>query len=306
MRSNYLYILRGEIMRNEKQMLDLILGVAQNDTRIRGVYMNGSRTNSNAPKDIFQDYDIVYVVTETASFLKDEKWINTFGNILMIQEPDKLNQICGKETDFERSYGYLILFTDGNRIDLHVQTKEAMMEEYLNDTLTIPLLDKDNCLPQIPPPTDVDYWVKPPTEALFMRCCNNFWWCLQNVAKGLWRDELPYAKQMFDCEIRKMLDEMVSWWIGLNNSFQVSTGKMGKYYKKYLPHSYWELYEKTYSDGSIENVWDSVFIGCDLFRLLAKDVANCFQFTYQINDDINMTKYLKHVRELPLDAKEIL
>jgi aminoglycoside 6-adenylyltransferase len=80
---------------------------------------------------------------------------------------------------------------------------------------------------------------------------------------------------------------------------------MGKYYKKYLPHSYWELYEKTYSDGSIENVWDSAFIGCDLFRLLAKDVANCFQYTYPINDDINMTKYLKHVRELPLDAKEI-
>lgn len=47
-------------MRIEKEMFDLILGVAQKDERIRAVYMNGSRTNSNAPKDIFQDYDIVY------------------------------------------------------------------------------------------------------------------------------------------------------------------------------------------------------------------------------------------------------
>lgn len=51
-------------MRNEKEMLDLILRTAVNDPEIRAVYMNGSRTNPNVKKDIFQDYDIVYVVNE--------------------------------------------------------------------------------------------------------------------------------------------------------------------------------------------------------------------------------------------------
>ena len=55
-------------MRNEKEMYDLILGIAQNDERIRAVIMNGSRANPNAPADIFQDYDIVYIVTDIASF----------------------------------------------------------------------------------------------------------------------------------------------------------------------------------------------------------------------------------------------
>jgi hypothetical protein len=40
--------------------------------------MNGSRTNPNVPKDIFQDYDIVYVVTDTASFIEDENRIKIF------------------------------------------------------------------------------------------------------------------------------------------------------------------------------------------------------------------------------------
>lgn len=48
-------------MRNEKERFDLILGVAERDERIRAVYINGSRTNPNVPKDMFQDYDIVYV-----------------------------------------------------------------------------------------------------------------------------------------------------------------------------------------------------------------------------------------------------
>ena len=52
-------------MRNETQMYQLLLKIAEEDDRILAVYMNGSRTNKNVPKDIFQDYDIVYVVPET-------------------------------------------------------------------------------------------------------------------------------------------------------------------------------------------------------------------------------------------------
>ncbi|MFB1051984.1 aminoglycoside 6-adenylyltransferase [Paraliobacillus sp. JSM ZJ581] len=292
-------------MRNEQEMMDLILKVAKNDERIRAVYMNGSRTNPNAPKDIFQDYDIVYVVKETASFIKNEKWINQFGDLLIMQEPDKIDQFNNIDIDFDRSYGYLMLFSDGNRIDLHIEIKEKMLDTYVDDKLTLQLLDKDNCLPEIHGPTDIDYRVKRPTELHFIGCCNEFWWCLQNVAKGIWRDELPYAKQMFERPVRDALDEMVSWWIGTNNNFKVSTGKMGKHFKDYLPEQYWEMYKDTYSDGNYENFWDSIFIACDLFRELAKDVAQSLSYTYLSDEDKNMMKYLNHVRRLPADAKEI-
>jgi aminoglycoside 6-adenylyltransferase len=280
-------------------MLDLILSVAQKDERIRAVYMNGSRTNPHVPKDLFQDYDIVYVVTETESFIRDEQWIRIFGDILIVQEPDQQDRYWGRPTHFDRTYGYLMLFADGNRIDLHIETKQSMLEGYVREKLTIPLLDKDMCLPSIPSPTDEDYHVKKPTEGQFRACCNEFWWCLQNVTKGIWRDELPYAKRMFEEPVRNALDQMVSWWIGSNHSFQVSTGKMGKYYKRYLPTRYWEMYRSTYSNGSYEKMWDSVFIACELFRELAKDLAEKLNYVYHLEEDSNMTKYLKHVRELP-------
>lgn len=292
-------------MRSEKEMFDLIVGVAQRDERIRAVYMNGSRTNANAPKDIFQDYDIVYVVTETGSFIEDEKWIEVFGDLCMLQEPDKMDYAIGMERDLERSYGYLMLFTDGNRIDLHLETKEAMIESYGNDKLTVPLLDKDTILPSIPAPTDIDYHVKKPSEALFVSNTNNFWWCLQNVAKGIWRDELPYAKLMFEYNTRHSLDQMVSWWIGSKYDFQLSTGKLGKYFKNHLPEPYWEMYVNTYSDHNYEHFWDSIFVTCDLFRVLAEEVSENLSFTYPVEDDKNMTQYLKHVRSLTPDAQRI-
>ncbi|MFY0762407.1 aminoglycoside 6-adenylyltransferase [Metabacillus dongyingensis] len=292
-------------MRNEQEMMDLIINTAIEDERIRAVYMNGSRTNPNVPKDIFQDYDIVYVVTETSTFIEDENWINLFGDLRMVQEPDKLDLGIGLDMNFDRRYAYLMLFTDGNRIDLTLQTKETMLEEYGKDKLTVPLIDKDEFLPSIPSPSDIDYHVKKPTEGQFDSCTNDFWWCLQNVAKGIWRDELPYAKLMFKYTTRESLDEMVNWWIGIEYDFQVSTGKMGKYFKKFLPESYWEMYQKTYSDGSYENMWDSLFITCELFRALARDVADSLSYTYPADDDKNIMEYLHYVKKLPPDAKEI-
>ncbi|MBR3842430.1 MAG: aminoglycoside 6-adenylyltransferase, partial [Christensenellaceae bacterium] len=58
-------------MRSESEMMSLIMGFAERDERVRAVYMNGSRTNPNAPKDIFQDYDIVYVVRNFEEFKND-------------------------------------------------------------------------------------------------------------------------------------------------------------------------------------------------------------------------------------------
>lgn len=91
--------------------MDLILGVAQRDERIRAVYMTGSRANPDAPKDIFQDYDVVYVVEETASLIREKNWIRVFGDLLMLQEPDK-NDKLDVNVDFDRSYAYLMLFAD--------------------------------------------------------------------------------------------------------------------------------------------------------------------------------------------------
>ena len=102
----------GETLRSEKEIMDLILNFAKKDERIRAVYMNGSRTNANIEKDVYQDYDIVYVVLETKSFLENKNWISAFGDIAIVQEPDLVDMAFGIEHDFNRSYTWLILFKD--------------------------------------------------------------------------------------------------------------------------------------------------------------------------------------------------
>ena len=288
-------------MRSEKEIMDLILNIAREDERIRAVYMGGSRTNPNVEKDIYQDYDIVYVVTETKSFLEDKNWISMFGDIAIVQEPDLIDVAFGKKGDFSRSYTWLMLFKDGNRIDLGIKIKEEALQQYNNDKLNLKLLDKDNIILNLSNPTDIDYWIKKPTEAEFKGCCNEFWWCLNNVAKGIARDELPYAMWMFNVPVRNMLVKMIEWHIGVNTKFSLSAGKMGKYFKKYLSDDLYEMYAKTYCNSDYHNFWISVFKSCELFRIVADNVSSKLGYKYNQMEDKNMTEYLIKVKNNTLE-----
>ena len=289
-------------MRNEKEMYELILSIANNDNRIHAVYMNGSRVNKNIKNDIFQDYDIVYVVNETSSFIEDKKWIENFGEILYMQYPDESPYYPSNK---EKSYGWLMQLADGNRIDLHVETIESAKENIFSDKLCKILLDKDGILPQIPEATDKDYWVKRPNKEEYIATCNEFWWCSNNIAKGLWREEIPYVQDMANFIVRKQLEKMLSWKIGIITRFSVSVGKSAKYMNKWLDKSDWESYLATYFSSNIEEIWESVMIMCDLFENTAIFVGKELGYEYNSLEGRKAKEFLKHVRQLSKDASEI-
>ena len=289
-------------MRNEQEMFELILSTAREDDRIHAVYMNGSRTNINVPKDIFQDYDIVYVVDETESFIKDKKWIERFGEILLMQYPDESPYF---PSDKQNCYGWLMQFSDGNRLDLHVETIEYAKEHILDDSLCEILLDKDYILPMVKAASDVDYQVNKPLKSQYLFTCNEFWWCLDNVAKGLWRGEIPFVQDMLNLCVRKQLERMLSWKIGILTNYSVSIGKSGKYMYRWLTKDEWDLYLSTYVSSDIEECWNGVKIMCDLFEKTAIFVGLELGYEYNQVEAKNCRSYLEHIRQLPKDATEI-
>lgn len=290
-------------MRSEKEMFNLIIGTAEKDDKIRAVYMNGSRTNKNVKRDVFQDYDIVYVVKENKPFYEDKHWIDIFGERLYMQRPDELDRSIGMDMDFDKCYGWLIQFKDGNRIDLHVVPVEEA--NVTDDKLCVILLDKDGILPEIPEPTDEDYRVKKPTQNEFFACCNEYWWCLNNVAKGLWREEIPYVHEMLYSCVHPQLAKLLNWKIGFETDFSVSTGKASKYMNLYLPDSVWDRFLNTYANGRLEDIWNSVFIMCDLFNETARELESRWGLIYNEEEAQASYGFLKHVHTLPKDAKEI-
>lgn len=286
-------------MRTEAEMISLIKDIAFKEENIRAAYIEGSRTNPNAPKDIFQDYDIVYIVTTTKPFREDKEWINNFGNILYMHYPE---DNVFYPSDVENCYGWQIQFADGNRMDLHVCTKENALA---NLELYQILVDKDGIVPYPQETTDERYWVKEPREIEFKCTCSDFWWCLNNVAKGLWRNELPYAMDVINFVLRPHLKRLLEWKMGIENNFSVSAGKSCKYFKKYLQEETYRQFLATYSIAEIESIWNSVFEMCDLFQSTAVELSKKQKFVYDFEQAENSLSFLHHVRKLPANAKEI-
>lgn len=288
-------------MRTEKEMIALILEVAKQDIRVRAVGLNGSRTNPNAKKDPFQDYDVVFVVKDMDSFMKNKKWIDVFGERVIMQTPENMDLF---PSSLGARFSYLMLFKDGNRIDLTLVPIEERDQWNGGERLAVVLLDKDGDLPKLPQPTDQDYWTKQPTYAFFSDCCNEFWWVATYVAKGLWRGELIYAIDHLSI-MRTMLLQMLEWQVGEKTNYKVSIGKNGKYLERHMRKEDWGKLVATYSELDKKGIWSAFFVAIELFDDIAISVAKILKLEYPFPYVNNVRAYIEHVCKLPQEAKEI-
>ena len=279
-------------MRTENEMMSLILGIATADGRIRAISMEGSRANPAVPKDKYQDYDITYYVTDITPFYNKPEWVEEkFGKPLIMQMPEVMRHPVGGG-----HFTYMMIYPDGNRLDLtfhpgkHIDKGEPF----------VILLDKDKgsgFLPELSQTSDAIYHIKPPGPLEYYSCCNNFWWCLNNAAKGMARDELPYVMYMINSVIRPELHFMIDWYIGITHGFNLSGGKEGKYFKYYLPPEIYKQYSATYSGSSYADIWDAVSEMCGLFSGLAMSVGAYFGFAYRQEEEDGSREYLRMMKE---------
>lgn len=292
-------------MRNEKEMFDIIINTAKDDEHVRAVYMNGSRTNPNARKDVLRDFDIVYVVDETRPYYEDESWLSAFGEILYMQCPDRIDASVGMECDFDKSFCWLMIFTDGNRLDLHVETLEECLKNIGSDTLCEVLLDKDGALPALPSSSDEGYFVKKPGAAEYAAVCNEFRWCTNNIVKGLYRYEITYAQDMINMHVRPQLIKVLSWKAGLMNDWKVSVGKSGKYLDRWLDEEEWEALLMTYAGGVAGEMWKALEIMCALFEKTALFLAEKLGYEYNSRDAEGAKLYVGYIKALQKDDSVI-
>jgi len=287
--------------KTEQEMFNLFRKIAEADERIRAVYLHGSRANPNGRKDEYSDYDVVFVVTEIHSFVNEKSWLDDFGEIHFIFEAYRnQNDFFANEiNDLSRRYVWSLLLKDGSCIDLVIEiVEEAMNHDHIKSKPVLVLLDKDGCLPANTSSTDIIFYGEKPGNEKYYACCTAFWWFLNDVSKAIKRDQLPYAKERFGLFNRFTLNQMIDWHIGTQNDFSVSPGDSGRYYKKYLTTELYELYLKTYSDGTNENFWDAIFSTCELFSKVAQSVGDYLGLVYNQQQEEAMLEYLKEFKDI--------
>lgn len=280
-------------MRTEDEMMHVILRFAKTDDRIRVIGMEGSRTNKNIVKDHFQDYDITYIVTDMKPFIESEEWLDVFGERIFMQKPEDMSLY---PPELGNWFSYLMLFEDGNRIDLTIVPISELDLYLSSESLLEVLLDKDGLVKEELIPSDISYHVKKPTAQIFDDCCNEFWWVSIYVVKGIYRKQFLYAADHLDQILRKELYRMIEWKIGVEHNFSINIGKSYKYLEKYVSEDLWKQILATYEMHSYEKMWETLSNLQNLFREISMEVAEKMNFVYP-EYDLKISKYIEKIHK---------
>ena len=253
-------------MRTEPEMLDLILQTAK-VLKVEAVVMSGSRTNPKASKDEFQDYDIVYVVDDLDSLTSNLDWLDQFGTRMIEQ-----HNILGNRRL------YLMLFEDGNRIDLTLCSKEHIQEWVDSETGFIVLEDPKGLFePYSPSPQR--FWTSPASAIDFEKACNEFWWVSAYVVKGICRKQLLYATDHLYGICQQELLKILAWQVASDRG-TVDIGKNYKYLFRYLPREKKKEFSNLLDFSSLDKITQSLFATMQLFNQEAQKLARKMEFDY--------------------------
>ena len=267
----------GINMRTEAEMLDLILQTAKT-LQVKAVAMSGSRTNSQASQDEFQDYDVVYVVDDLDNLTSDLSWLAYFGKRIMEQEVSLGNRRL-----------YLMLFEDSNRIDLTLCPKEYI-QEWVDSEAGFTVLEDPEHLFEPYSQNLERYWTSPATETNFVKSCNEFWWVSTYVVKGICRKQVIYATDHLYGICQQEFLKILAWQVASNRGV-VDIGKNYKYLFNYLPTEK----EKEFSDlldfSSIDKITQSLLATMQLFHREAQRLAQKLGFDYDKEVAEKMIEY---------------
>ena len=267
----------GIPMRTETEMFDVILQTAK-VLQVDAVAMSGSRTNPTAPKDEFQDYDVVYFMEDLDGLIADLSWLDQFGTRII----EQYNILGNRRL-------YLMLFEDGNRIDLTLCPKEYIQEWVDSEAGFIVLEDPEHLFE--PYSQNLErYWTSPASETDFEKACNEFWWVSTYVVKGICRKQLIYATDHLYGICQQELLKILAWQVASDRG-AVDIGKNYKNLFNYLPIEKEKEFSNLLDLTSLDKITQSLFATIQLFHQEAQNLAQKMDFDYDKEVAEKMMRY---------------
>ena len=267
----------GINMRTEIEMLDVILKTAET-LQVEAVAMSGSRTNPKTPKDEFQDYDAVYVVDDLDNLTSDLSWLDQFGK-----------RIIEQEVRLEHRRLYLMLFEDGNRIDLTLCPKDHI-QEWVDSEADYTVLKDEKGLFESYTTSPQRFWTNPASAIDFENACNEFWWVSAYVVKGICRNQIIYAIDHLYGICQQELLKVLSWQVASDRG-KIDIGKNYKYLFNYLPAEKEKQFSNLLDFSSLDEIPQSLFATMELFHQEAQFLAHKMGFDYDMEVAEKMIQY---------------
>ena len=210
--------------------------------------------------------------------MSDLFWLNQFGE-----------RIIEQEVTLGHRRLFLMLFEDGNRIDLTLCPK-GYIQEWVDSEAGFTVLVDDKGLFESYSSSPERFWIQPASETDFKKACNEFWWVSAYVVKGICRKQVIYATDHLYGICQQELLKVLAWQVASDRG-AVDIGKNYKYLFNYLPAEKEKEFSALLDFSSVEKLTQSLFATMKLFHQEAQFLAHKMGFDYDMKVAEKMIQY---------------
>ena len=286
---------KSEITKFYKSVEKKFIKWAKTQDHIRIAIVVGSYGRTSTPADKWSDLDIVIYSTEPRTLIDTTEWVSEFGNpVITFIEPTA----AGSNESYERR----VLYDNGLDVDFAVDPfhlvsevkKQGVTPELVRELANVIgrgvriLIDKDNLMAEflkeyktieLSPPN-------PPTEHEYLERVNDFWYHTVWTAKKLRRGELWEGKACVDSFMKgRCLLPMMEWHARITQGQKHDTWFRGRFMERWAdPRIIAEL-RGAFAHYDEDDVWQALASTMQLFRWIAKEVAEKLDYTYPQDAD---------------------
>ncbi len=277
-------------MRDRIEALEEILEFARSDENIRAVILQGSLANPVNRIDELSDIDPLFYVKDVSKLSENDEWLNQFGVIISRQYGEFISE------DNISSYIRMVIYEDGLKIDFGI-APTTLINDVDNLMIYKVILDKDGLIWPKKVENEANFYSVKPTSIEYQKVIFDFFWNITYIGKSLHREEMYFAKFMFE-NINKLIRKLLSWHLGITHNWEVNIGLEGRYLKSLLKEDLWNKVLATFSGSDVDENWKAVYSTCDLVRELGTFVANELDYIYPFEQDIAIVDYLRKIEKM--------
>jgi aminoglycoside 6-adenylyltransferase len=279
-----------------KQMREIVIDWAAQQSSIRAAIIAGSTERQIIPADEWGDLDFEFFVTDFDEFLSDVGWIEDFAPVwtyLQIDEPD--------------GPVILVIYEGGEKIDFHFFLVKEL--ERLVNAQALPgshlrgyriVVDKDGLAKKLPAPLKTPPSIPKPSEEDLEFEIRAFWFGALYVAKQIHRRNLWVVK-FRDWTMKENLLKILEWYAQSTQDWDIDTWFGGHHIQTWLDDQTLDDLHKVFGHFNVEDSWRALFATMNLFRRLATDLADDLDCNYPVELDQKVTLRIKEIHKSMVD-----
>lgn len=258
---------------------------------IRALLLVGSQARRDHPADEWGDLDLMLFCRDHERYMADTSWLDTIGAVW----------VCMPHFTGGGDPELLVVFEGGHKVDFVFIPEAALAEMGSSGVLHgvyhrgyAVLLDKDGMAAQLPACPFSPPLQEVPSQAEFTAAVEHFWYGALYVAKQIRRRQLWSVKYR-DWTMKETLLTMLEWHA--RSTRQVDTWHDGKFIGEWTDAQSWDALHQAFGRFDAADSWRALLATLSLFRRLASETAQQWQYMYPALLDERISTIIAHIHQ---------